>query len=309
MPTQDRPDRQKVVIVAGPTASGKTAAALQLAEKFPFEIINADSMQVYRHMAIGTSKPDASLIRRVPHHLMSIVNPDEPFNAADYMKLGRHTIAEIAARNRIPLVVGGTGLYIKALTKGLFFSPGADAEIRQGLETRTTAQLFEKLQTVDPLQAQKLNPGDRRRIIRGLEVFSLTGKPISRLQSEHRFSDSPYTCLKIGLSPERRTLYHRIDRRVDEMIQQGLVAEVQTLLSMGYPPDIKPMQSIGYRQIVHYLQGGISLHEAVDAIKQQTRNYAKRQLTWFRKDEEMIWFNPDEPFALVVAQVKNFLNN
>ncbi len=309
MPNINKLTAQKVVILVGPTASGKTASALRLAEKFPSEIINADSMQVYRYMDIGTSKPTASQTEKVPHHLLSIINPDEPFSAADYMKLGRKTIEDISERNKIPIVAGGTGLYIKSLTKGLFYSPGSDKDFRKSMAEESLEHLFEKLKKIDPIQAQRINHSDRHRIIRALEVFHLTGRTISSLHSEHDFSDTPYDCLKIGLYLDRDVLYRKIDLRVDEMIAQGFIEEVKKLLNMGYSPELKPMQSIGYLQLIQYIKGSLSLDRAIYCAKQQTRRYAKRQITWFRNDPEIIWFRADESFNLLETQVKNFLNN
>jgi tRNA dimethylallyltransferase len=300
--------KQKIVIIQGPTGAGKTAVALRLARVFPLEIINADSMQFYRHMDIGTSKPTRAEQEQAPHHLFSIVNPDEEFDAARFIALGRQVVADVAARGSLPLFVGGTGLYIRALTKGLFAGPGADRDIRESLRQEGKELLYARLQEVDPQTASRVSPNDVVRIVRALEVYHLTGEPISRQQGRHGFQEEPYNCLKIGLAREREVLYRRIEKRVDQMLQRGLLDEVRGLLDMGYTAETRPMQSIGYRQMTAYLTGRLGWSAAVAGIKQETRKLAKRQLTWLRHDPELVWVKLPEQRGSITGLIKKFLN-
>ena len=284
----------KLIIIQGPTAAGKTDLAVRLAENFAGEIINADSMQIYRGMDIGTAKPDESLLQRVPHHLLGIVEPDQPFSAADFRTKAGTAIQDIHRQGKRVIVVGGTGLYIKALTKGLIDSPEGDETIREELAAIAKEsgrdELHRQLKLVDPVTAERLHPNDQVRIIRALEVFRMTGCPISVHREKHAFQNTGFSCLKLGITIDRAELYRRIDNRVDWMIQHGFIEEVQTLLAKGYASHLKPMRSLGYRQICAYLAGEYSLVEAIRLIKRDTRHYAKRQLTWFKKDLEIKWF-------------------
>ncbi|GLI39280.1 tRNA (adenosine(37)-N6)-dimethylallyltransferase MiaA [Geobacter hydrogenophilus] len=303
-------EKARLVIVQGPTASGKSALALELAERIGGEIVNADSMQVYRGMDIGTAKPSQEERRRVPHHLYDIVDPDVNFTAADFREHASRAITEIGRRGKRVVLVGGTGLYIRILTQGLVDSPGGDDNIRRELEDRAHSEglesLHRRLAAVDPVAAARLHPNDGVRIVRALEVFLLTGRPLSAFQEEHRFADEPYRCLKIGISVERELLYRRVEERVDRMIAEGLVEEVRGLLSAGYPATLKAMGSIGYREICAHLAGGFSLDEAVRLIKQNTRQYAKRQMTWFRRDSEIIWVEYPGKFDSILSTVMGF---
>jgi len=273
-----------VVVICGPTASGKTALALELSETFPVEVVSADSRQVYRGMDIGTAKPSAAELRRVRHHLIDVVNPDQQFTAADFAAEGRAAVFEVLRRGRIPLVVGGTGLYIRALTEGLVEAPGGDEGLRQQLWQMEREQgegaLHRLLQSQDPESASRIHPRNRVRIIRALEVYAMTGRPLSALQSEHAFADAPFATLKIGLGAEREVLSQRIDRRAQMMLEAGLLDEVAALLAQGYAPQLKALQTIGYRESVQHLAGLLSLPETIALIQRETRRYAKRQLTW-----------------------------
>jgi tRNA dimethylallyltransferase len=284
----------QLIIIQGPTAVGKTDLAVRLAENFAGEIINADSMQIYRGMDIGTAKPDESLLQCVPHHLLGIVEPDQPFSAADFRAKAYTAVRDIHSRGKRVIVVGGTGLYIKALTKGLIDSPEGNETIREELAAIARDagrdELHRQLNLVDPVTAAKLHPNDQVRIIRALEVFRMTGCPISVHREKHAFHNTGFRCLKLGISIDRAELYRRIDNRVDWMIQHGFIEEVQTLLAKGYAAHLKSMRSLGYRQICAYLAGEYSLDEAIRLIKRDTRHYAKRQLTWFKKDLEIKWF-------------------
>jgi tRNA dimethylallyltransferase len=307
---EDAGDKQKIVIILGPTASGKTDLAVRLAELLDGEIVNADSMQVYRGMDIGTAKPSLDLRRRVPHHLIDIADPDSNFSASDFRREAAGAIADITGRGKRAFIVGGTGLYIRALLQGLADSPSGAGEVRLGLEEEARRHgneaLLRKLASVDPVTAGRLHPNDLVRIIRALEVYRLTGKPISQQRSSHAFSGDYYCALKLGLTVERRELYERIDRRVERMIADGLLDEVRTLLDRGFSPQLKAMRSIGYRQICAHLSGEYPLEEAVRLIKRDTRRYAKRQMTWFNGDKEIYWVEYSDNFASIYNNVIEF---
>ncbi len=302
--------KKKLVVIAGPTAVGKSRVAIEIATSLGGEIVNADSMQVYRHMDIGTAKPEKEDLKRVPHHMIDIVDPDEDFNAGTYTEMARWVIDRIHERGRVPVVVGGTGLYIRTLTRGIFHGPGKNEAIRRHLEEMMERDglptLYDLLREVDPEGASRIHPRDRLRIVRALEVYHLTGVPISRWQRTHGFREEPYETLKIGLYMERELLYKRIEERVDEMMEKGLLEEVRTLLKMGYGPELKPMQGLGYREMCSFLRGEMELDEAVRLIKRNTRRYAKRQFTWFRKEEGMEWFRPDDLHSLL-ERIRVFL--
>jgi tRNA dimethylallyltransferase len=283
----------KIVIVQGPTASGKSELAVRLAERFSGEIVNADSMQVYRGMDIGTAKPSADQLRRVPHHLLDVVAPDQMFSAADFSREAERVIQDIVRRGKHVFVCGGTGLYIRALTKGLMDSPPGDAALREELKELAGRiggeALHLKLAEVDPVSAERIHPNDQFRIIRALEVFHLTGRPISELRGEHRFGTLRYDYCKIGISVDRETLYRKIDNRVDLMIRQGL-------------------RSLGYRHLCNYLEGVITLDDALQLMKRDTRRYAKRQLTWFNQDPEIKWIEYPENVAIIEHIVHDYFD-
>jgi tRNA dimethylallyltransferase len=287
----------RVVVICGPTASGKTAVGIEVARALGGEIVSADSMQVYRYMDIGTAKPTAAEQAAVRHHLIDVADPDEPFDAAAYMAHGRRALADLIRRGRTPVVVGGTGLYLKALLCGLFRSDARDAAVRARLRAEAEAQgpaaLHARLAQRDPQAAARLHPNDAVRILRALEVLEVTGRPISELQREHRFGDAPFRALKIGLALERAALYRRIDRRVEAMLAAGLEEEVRALLARGYGPQLKSMQSIGYSHMAALIAGRSSRAECVRTLQRDTRRFAKRQLTWFRADPEIMWLAPD----------------
>lgn len=303
-------DKPGLVIIQGPTASGKTELAVRLAERFGGEIVNADSMQVYRGMDIGTAKPSPEMRQRVPHHLMDIVTPDVNFSASDFRNAAIPVIADIQSRGKRVFVVGGTGLYIRSLLHGLVDSPCGDESLRSELNEfarqKGNEELLRQLAQVDPITAQQLHPNDQVRIVRALEVYRLTGRPISQLRSEHGFAGGFYRYLKIGIDVERRALYERIEQRVDRMMELGLEEEVKALLSNGFTSGMKAMRSIGYRQICAYIAGEFPLDEAVSLIKRDTRRYAKRQVTWFSKDHEINWVEYPDSFATICKYVIEF---
>jgi tRNA dimethylallyltransferase len=301
-------DKLKLIVLQGPTGVGKTDVALDLARAISAEIINADSMQFYRHMDIGTSKPSYREQSDIPHHLFSVVNPDEQFNAARFMREARLIIADIARRGRVPLLVGGTGLYVRALTRGLSSAPARDEAVRQELCSLGKDELFKRLVQVDPEAAARINPNDMVRLVRALEVYRLTGATLTQHNRAHGFQEELYDCLKLCLTRNRDELYSLIGQRVDGMIQQGLIKEVETLFSLGYGPGLRPLRSIGYKQIGLYLTGMISLAEAVSRIQRETRRFAKRQLTWLRHDSDNIWIDLPGQTAEVERLARKFLN-
>jgi tRNA dimethylallyltransferase len=304
------PKPPRLPILCGPTASGKTALALRLAEQFPSEIVSADSRQVYREMDIGTAKPSLAERSQVSHHLIDVINPDHEFNASDYAVMAHRAIAKIRLSNKTPLVVGGTGLYLQVLTSGLLDVPGADEQLRQELQSFEQQQgigsLHRRLQKVDPEMAARLQPRDQVRIIRALEVLALTGQTLSSLQQRHRFAEKPYRPIWIGLDVEREELYRMIEQRVDVMFASGLVDEVRMLLAKGYRGDLKAFKTIGYQEVLQYLQHELSLEDAVNTVKINSRRYAKRQMTWFRKNPEIIWVDSCREFAKITELMKCF---
>ena len=282
-----------LLVILGPTASGKSSLALRLAHVFNGEIVNCDSVQVYRHLDIGTSKVVSLEQQGVPHHLLDILNPDEWFTAGDYVVIGRQVLRDIRLRDRLPIIVGGTGFYLRALLHGLFDGPRRSEPLRQRLRNIADAKgkihLHRLLQRVDPASASRIASMDRPKIVRALEVFFLTSKPLSRHFEAGRDALQGFDVLKIGLNPARGLLYAAIDARVDQMFQSGLVKEVQSLLARGFSSEIKPLQSLGYAQVLQYLRGEIPLSAAVAQTKQGTHRYAKRQITWFRKEDGVTW--------------------
>ncbi len=299
--------QQKVLVILGPTAVGKTALTLDLARKFGGEIISADSMQVYRGMDIGTAKASMAERRGVIHHLLDVVDPDEPFNVADYVLLAEEVLNLLEKKSTVPLLSGGTGLYIDALLTGFLFpDTSADEEIRAELQAqadRDPLGLHRRLEQVDAASAKKIHPNDLRRVIRALEVYLRTGEPISSLQRKMEEKQRPYKPLYIGLFRDRPELYARIDLRVDQMIQGGLIGEVEELLTK-YPQQPTALQALGYKEIVQYLRGQATLVDAVELLKRDTRRYAKRQLSWFKRNEQIHWFNrSQEPVEQIIDRV------
>lgn len=298
-----------VVVIAGPTASGKTSCGIELAERFGGEIVSADSVQIYRHLDIGSAKPTQEERARVVHHMIDIRDPDEDFSAGDYVREARECLDKIRTKSLVPLVVGGTGLYIKLLLGGIVDVPATDPLVRQRLkqeESKGDGTLYARLVKVDPESARRTTPQNLVRIVRALEVYELTGKRLSDIQQEHALQDRPYRALFIGITPVRDVLYERIDVRVDSMIKGGLFEEVSRLHELGFGRDLKPLQSLGYRHAGMVLSGETEKDEAVRLMKRDTRRFAKRQLTWFRSEPEVLWFDPQER-ARIGFVVANFL--
>lgn len=300
----------KILVVCGPTASGKTQLAVRLAQSLNAEIVNADSMQIYRGMDIGTAKPSLAQQDGIRHHLIDIVDPDQPFSAADYSAAADEVIRDIQLRAKRVIVVGGTGLYIRALIYGLVDSPSGDVELRQSLQEEAARigneAMLEKLRLVDPELAATLHPNNLLRIIRALEVHRLTGIPLSSYQKEHAFATRRYDVLPIGISVERPVLYQRIEERVEQMLADGLIKEVTALLAAGFSSDLKALRAIGYKEISARLHGELSLEDAVRLIKRDTRHYAKRQLTWFKADPDILWFEYPEKFGTILQHAIEF---
>jgi tRNA dimethylallyltransferase len=279
----------KVITILGPTGVGKTDISILLAKALDTEIISADSMQIYRYMNIGTAKPTLKERAIVKHHMIDIVDPGESYSTGRYITEVVPIIEELHQKGKIPIVVGGTGLYIKAMTRGIFSGPSADWTLREKLlssENEEKGSLYNYLKELDPGAAEKITSNDKRRIIRALEVCLKTKKRLSEIQKKLT-KPLPYEFIKIGLTRDRKELYRIIEERVDAMMEAGIVEEVKNTLEMN--PDRTPMQAIGYKEVVMYLQGEITLDEAVRLIKKVTKRYAKRQFTWFRKEEDIQW--------------------
>jgi tRNA dimethylallyltransferase len=283
---------------------------VELALHFNAEIVNADSMQVYIGMDVGTAKPTPEERKGIPHHLMDVVHPDQDFNAAIYRSLAVPAMEDILARGKVCFVVGGTGLYIKALLGGLFSCPPTDPNMREDLarqfEEYGPEALHRRLAELDPESAEKIHARDRVRITRALEVIQLTKSPMSSLVKGHRFENRAFVPAKFCLQVEREALYHRIDERSLSMIRKGLVEETKNLITRGYSPGLKPMKSLGYRHAVRYLEGHWSLDRTISELQKDTRRYAKRQLTWFRADPEVKWRSPDER-ETITSEIEAFL--
>ena len=303
--------KSKIIIICGPTGIGKTSVAIKMAKLFSGEIISADSMQIYRYMNIGTAKPSIAEQTAVLHHMIDIVNPDEHFDAADFAAKARSIIAELSKRDILPFIAGGTGFYIKALLHGLFRARPADQNILKKLKGEAvkfgSSALHSRLEKVDPDAANKIHPNDTFRIVRALETFESTGKKISVYQKKHNFEENLFDVLKIGLEVDRKLLYERINKRAELMLKSGFVDEVRELLDKGYHENLKAMQSIGYRHLIEFIREKSSWEETVRLFKRDTRRYAKRQLTWFKADPEIIWLDPDETdnAAILIEDFRN----
>lgn len=282
---------RQILVILGPTATGKSEFAVDLAIRFNGEIISADAYQVYKLLNIGTNKSSPQLRKKVKHHLIDIIYPDEKFSAGDFKIRSEKIIRELFEKGKTPIVVGGSGLYLKTIIDGYLPIPPVNPQIRFNLEETARKNgapyLYEKLKKVDPDAVEKIHPHNLRRIIRALEVYQATGIPFSKLQKKNLFDE--YEIKIFGLDLEREVLYRRIEQRVDLMIEKGLVAEVKDLLNRGYSQDLNSLQSIGYKEIIAYLKGEYSLETAIDLIKKNTKNYARHQLTWWRKDKRIIW--------------------
>ena len=305
-----------VVAIAGPTGAGKSELALRVAEEFGGDVVNCDSLQIYRYFDIGTAKLAPAEMRGVPHHVIDILDPDRIFTAGEYARLGRAALAAISSRGRLPVVAGGTGFYLRALFEGLFRGPTRDAALRERLtarERRKPASLHRLLGRFDAEAAARIHPNDVPKVMRALEVCLIARRPVTEMFREGRDRLEGFRTLKIGLSPDRDELYRRLDERCRRMFDAGLLEEVRRIRDRGFPLEAKPFESHGYRQAVQMLRGELNAKEALFYAQRNTRNYAKRQMTWFRKESDMEWLKGfgDEPRIqdAALARVSEFLTN
>lgn len=304
-------ERRKLVVLTGPTAVGKTKLSIELAKKIGGEIISADSCQVYKHMDIGSAKIHLEEMEGIPHYLIDELEPDEEFNVVVFQQKTKQYMEEIYKRGHVPILVGGTGFYIQAVLYDIDFSKDDDNhQIREELEVlakeKGAEYMHRELRKIDPASADAIHANNVKRVIRALEYYKLTGKKISEHNEEQRKKDSPYDFSYFVLNDHRELLYERIDKRVDEMVTEGLLEEVQKLKSMGYDRSLVSMQALGYKEILSYLEGEISLEEAIYIIKRDTRHFAKRQITWFKREKEVTWVNKPE-FDYDNDKILNFM--
>ncbi len=307
-------NKPRVLIVVGPTASGKTALGVALAKKLNGEIVSADSMQIYKYMNIGTAKVTLEEMQGVPHHLVDCVVPNEDFSVAKYKAAALTAIEAILLKGKLPIIIGGTGLYINSLSLPWDFQKKDSDEI---IRWRLTAeaevlgkeQLYQRLKSVDPVTAEIVHPNNLNRIIRALEIYELTGKPKSYFDEETKKQDVPYNFIILGLDWERQVLYERINRRVDWMIENGLIEETKMLIERGYDWNLTALKAIGYKELKPYLEGTSTLEAAVTVLKRDSRHYAKRQMTWFRKDERIQWIemNENQDLNVLVERCLNLI--
>ena len=307
-----------VVVIVGPTAVGKSRIAVEVAKAFETEVLTADSRQVYRGMDVGTDKPASEERQAVPHRLIDLVDPDESFNAGLYRRQAIDEIERLYRDCRLPLVVGGTGLYVRTLLKGLCDAPQADPIMRKALRQEAEDQgydrLYARLVDVDPVIAARLHPRDESKVIRALEVYQLSGRRMSEFQQEHGFAERPFATLMIGLNRDRDMLYRRIEGRIDWQLAHGLIEETKQLLAQGYQRDSAAMKGLGYRQVAEHLAGEYDAAEMVRRFKRDTRHFSKRQMTWFRKEPGIQWLMIEEPEPVphtttrVIERIDRFLN-
>lgn len=303
--------KNKLIVLTGPTAVGKTALSIQLAKRIGGEIVSADSMQVYKYMDIGSAKITKEEMEGVPHHLIDVLDPDEEFHVFRFQEMAKEAIKGIYERGHLPILVGGTGFYIQALVYDIAFGEEEDhSAIRERLENtareKGSAYLYEYLEKVDPDSAKIIHPNNQKRMIRALEFYELNGTPISEHNKRERQKESPYDFCYFVLNDDRELIYQKIDQRVDEMLAKGLVEEVRVLKEMGFQKDMVSMQGLGYKEILSYLAGECALDEAVYLIKRDTRHFAKRQLTWFKRERDVIWIDK-KAFEYDNNKILNFM--
>ena len=305
---------KQIVVVAGPTASGKTAFAIRLAQMLSGEIISADSMQIYKGMDIASAKPTKEELAAAPHHMIDIISPKEPFSVADYVKRAKACIEDVLSRGRLPILTGGTGLYISSLVDNVEFQeektdPAVRERLWQEAEEKGIEPLYERLRSIDAQAAENIHPHNKKRVIRALEIFETTGFTLTEQNARSRVNPSPYDPFMIALSPPRELLYDRINRRVDAMAQNGLFQEAEILSGQGLTRDMQAMQGIGYKEAFAFLEGETGREECLEKIKQATRRYAKRQLTWFKRDSRYHWVNPleEEAVEAVIKELCAFI--
>ena len=301
-----------IICIAGPTASGKTALAVALAQELGGEVVSCDSMQVYRRMDIGTAKPTVEEMHGIPHHMLDVAEPDEDFSVSRYCRMASPIVDDIVSRGKVAIIAGGTGLYMDSLIRGNAFAPFPSTGVREKLEAQADAEGMEKihawLTSVDPEAAGRLHLSDRKRIIRALEVYLETGETITEHNRRTQAIPPKYSPLWLGLDfADRAQLYHRIDRRVDIMLDMGLIDEIKGLLHSGIPEKCTAMQAIGYKEFVDALQGRGTIVEAADQVRQSSRRYAKRQLTWFRRNQAIHWLTRGEGREEIITQARQVL--
>ena len=288
----------KVIVICGPTASGKTGLSIELAKKINGEIVSCDSMQIYKEMNIGTAKVTKEEMQGIKHYLIDFVSPEERYSVADYRKDSKKAIKKIIEKGKVPIVVGGTGLYIDSLIyeidyQNIEFNPNYRKELEEKVKTEGLEKIYQEAKKIDPLAIQKISPNDEKRILRILEIYNATGKTKTEQEIESRKKVPEYEYLVYALKWDREVLYERINKRVDKMLEQGLIEEVKTILE-NYKNFPTAMQALGYKEVVEYLEGKTSKEEMCDKIKMETRRYAKRQMTWFRKNKQTIWLEAQE---------------
>ena len=306
-------DKAKVVVICGPTASGKTSLSIELAKRINGEIVSSDSMQIYKDMNIGSAKPTEKEMQGIEHHLISIIEPDERYSVAEYKKEAEKEIEKILEKGKTPIVVGGTGLYVDSLIYGIEYQDiKLDEEYRQELEIRAQKEglkgLYEEAMQIDREAMQKISPNDKKRIIRVLEIYKATGKTKTEQEIESRKKEVKYDYVVFAINMDREKLYERINKRVDEMIQQGLIQEVEQLLKK-YKKFPTAMQGLGYKEVVEYLENKTTKEDMIEKIKMETRRYAKRQITWFKKNKQTIWLDGLEPqennIGIILKNIKS----
>ncbi len=304
---------KKIIAIAGPTASGKTALAIEIAKRFDGEVVSCDSMQIYKFMDVGTAKPDKDEIKAVKHHMIDIMHPSEKCSVADFVRLARGCIDDIIGRGKLPILAGGTGLYMDSVLENIVFddfgsAPDFRAEMQKLADTEGAEAVHCLLMEKDPEAAEKIHPNNVRRVIRALEVCHLTGKTFTQVNLESR-REPLYDALILGIDTDREILYDRINMRVDKMMDNGLLEEVQTLKNMGIDRDTTAMQAIGYKEMLEFIEGRATVDEAVEKIKMESRRYAKRQMTWFRRNEKIQWISAEQPdyLTIVLEKCKGFL--
>ena len=309
-------NKTKIVVIGGPTATGKTKLSVELAKKANGEIISADSVQIYKKLDIGSAKPTKEEMSNIPHHMIDILEPTENFSVADYVERAKSVIADVSSRGKLPIIVGGTGLYISSLVDNVMFSEAeTDFALRDELNKKAEEMGAEKfhalLAEVDPVSAENIHPNNVKRVVRALEIYYSTGKTMTEHNAVSKLVPSPYDAKMYALTSDREVIYERIDKRVDIMVNDGLLEEVDGLLKDGVTKDMQSMQAIGYKEIVSYFEGKLTKEEAIDAVKQNSRRYAKRQLTWFNRMKNINWlFIDKEDYKASACEItRNFLDN
>jgi len=305
----------KIIVIVGPTAVGKTYVSVELAKKLNTEVISADSMQIYKGMDVGTAKVSNDEKQGINHHMIDLINPDENYSVSDFKDDAENIIDNMLSENKTPVIVGGSGLYVNSLIYDLDFGNAkSDNKLRDYYtyyyEEHGQDALYEKLRKIDPESAEKIHKNNVKRVVRALEVYDITGKKFSELNTDIRKQSDKYDCILVGLSMDRKILYERINQRVDKMLSDGLIEEVRSLLEKGYDKNLVSMQAIGYKEIIDYLEGNVTLEDAVNILKQNTRRFAKRQYTWFLRDDNVKWFQVEDvnEIDMTLDKINEYIN-